>query len=648
MQHKLLEQAIEDDNALLFEKNFADIHKESRTTREAELKELQDAAYTACKRGKLNIAKYLIEKKHVDPNLMLDNLCWSHDNGTLLKFAAESGNLDLVKYLIETHHVDIEAKGTYPGTQATALNHAAGQGHYHVVEYLLSKHANPNARSSCYDATILIDAILSNSLPTVKLLVEKGALILPIDLHFATEAGKTDIVRFLVKNGANPKEPYTDPLLELAAKSGKVDLFQYLENECGLQIFEPGTRTHEDIEHELLYAAAQGSAAMLHYLVDQRKLDLKKYVDIESEGEYAYYMHNAYRTILGKAASTHIDILRYLFEERKLIPGKNALTHLKDELLSAGIHVNTYIQSYLVDSRSEKDLLLTISRHGLDALDPPTLFKLYKSKFLTKGHYGDYDEEIRYHIEKRNFTHKQIDQIMKKNKELIMNLLSCYSNFSFQGNFEKLKYIVDQIPDINMTNEKGESVALLAAESSYNDIIKFLIERGVDVDQPNKEGYTLINLLDRSAAYHKAPISEILLHVKDYTNSLKGACKATFNNSNALETILKRSKGEIGHANVEDLILNISSTEKLSTLLTYVSQPVFEKMTAFLFSLEKMTSLLFSNKDAITSCIELAKANRRTDFKPLLNLSMLAAEKDQTSRAVAADADEKKVQMRNP
>src|SRR3990167_9314823 len=74
----------------------------------------REMLYHACKQGKFNIAKYLIEVKKVNPNIMIDNLM-AMDNGPVFKFAAESGNLELVKYLLEKCHVDIEARGQHAG-----------------------------------------------------------------------------------------------------------------------------------------------------------------------------------------------------------------------------------------------------------------------------------------------------------------------------------------------------------------------------------------------------------------------------------------------------------------------------------------------------------------------------------------------------
>lgn len=74
----------------------------------------------ACKKGYLDIVKYLIEKKNADVNARLDEP---------LTVAAANGHLSVVKYLVESG-ADISA-GSY-----FAIDLAEQNNHFGVVEYL--------------------------------------------------------------------------------------------------------------------------------------------------------------------------------------------------------------------------------------------------------------------------------------------------------------------------------------------------------------------------------------------------------------------------------------------------------------------------------------------------------------------------------
>ncbi len=265
------------------------------------------ALYLACKNGDLAEVKDLIEKKHINPHYVVDQ---GLDKGPVFKFAAESGNLDLVRYLFEVHSADIESRGEYLGTQDTALSRAASKGHHLVVEYLLSKGAQPN---------VLSDAIQAKSLRTVELLTAAGAIVTTENLYYAIASGELDIVRRLLKNGADINRLYIGPYQKVAVKSGNVGLVQFLKDEyqLDLQACNPD---------ELLSEAVQsGSADMMRHLVDVQKIDVAARVTKENSMPNLY-SSQLYGTILGKAViNGGISLLKYLFDELKLQPSVEIL-----------------------------------------------------------------------------------------------------------------------------------------------------------------------------------------------------------------------------------------------------------------------------------------------------------------------------------
>ncbi len=96
-----------------------------------------EALILAFQRGDLEIAKYFIEEKGVDPFRK------SSDGGTLLHCAAWGRNLELIKYLVEEKKLDINAKNC---ANETILKFACAAGNLEVVQYLVENGADINTK----------------------------------------------------------------------------------------------------------------------------------------------------------------------------------------------------------------------------------------------------------------------------------------------------------------------------------------------------------------------------------------------------------------------------------------------------------------------------------------------------------------------
>ncbi|WP_367888110.1 ankyrin repeat domain-containing protein [Bacillus wiedmannii] len=122
--------------------------------------------------------------------------------GTWLHVAAKKGHLEMVEYLINKG-IDIDAKG---GTfDASALNLAAGAGHLEIVKYLIENGAELDV--SLAKRNPLFGAIYGGHKEVVELLVEKGIdisirytgeSIKNMDAYeYAREFGQTEIAEYL-------------------------------------------------------------------------------------------------------------------------------------------------------------------------------------------------------------------------------------------------------------------------------------------------------------------------------------------------------------------------------------------------------------------------------------------------------------------
>ncbi|WP_102028692.1 ankyrin repeat domain-containing protein [Salirhabdus sp. Marseille-P4669] len=158
---------------------------------------IKKAIRNAIKIGDINKLKQLIG----DNNEILNT---QTSFGTWLHVAAKKGHLEIVEYLIDKG-IDINARG---GTfDASALNLAAGEGHLEIVKYLIEHGAELDV--SLAKRNPLFGAIYGGHKEVVEFLVEKGIdisikytgeNIKNMDAYeYARQFGQTEIAEYLKK-----------------------------------------------------------------------------------------------------------------------------------------------------------------------------------------------------------------------------------------------------------------------------------------------------------------------------------------------------------------------------------------------------------------------------------------------------------------
>ena len=158
--------------------------------------------YEACAVGHLETIESFLQQK---PDCINQ---YSHDGWTPLHLAAFFGYIDSVKLLLE-HGADTELKSKSNIAMGnTPLHAAVASNRKGIVELLIKKGANVNARQTPGNFTPLHIASFGNA-DLVKLLISKGA-----DVNARTDTGKTPlaiatqnnhkpIIDLLRKHGAN-------------------------------------------------------------------------------------------------------------------------------------------------------------------------------------------------------------------------------------------------------------------------------------------------------------------------------------------------------------------------------------------------------------------------------------------------------------
>ncbi|WP_264328502.1 ankyrin repeat domain-containing protein [Wolbachia endosymbiont (group A) of Andrena hattorfiana] len=262
---------------------------------------LHYAAYN----GKLDVVKYFIDEKKIDVNIK-DNNGWAS-----LHWASWGGHLDVVKYLIDKK-ANINAKDK---NSKIPLDVATGQKHDDVVEYLQQTQLSLNKQ--------LIAAVQGGDLSKVKNLVSQGT---SLDtkyndgwtlMHYAAYEGRLDIVKYLVDKWAILEIKYNDGRTfscntSLDSASDLVNSYFdtmkcLIGKENSLEVKDNSGKT------PLHCAASNGKLDIVKYFVDEEKID-------------ASIKDNSGWTPLHWASwNGHLDVAKYLI-------GRGAnLVNIKDK-----------------------------------------------------------------------------------------------------------------------------------------------------------------------------------------------------------------------------------------------------------------------------------------------------------------------------
>ena len=172
---------------------------------------------------------------------------------TAASCAAKGGHLLAVKLLWE-------AGADLNTMYDRSLRFACAEGHADVVRYLIEQHSasvNPDG-----DDGPMIEASEHGHFDVVKLLIKQGANVDSYDddlaLLKACNNGHADVVKLLIKHGAIGG-PSNDASLALACISGSVDAVQLL--------VQQGANVHARDDHPVIVASANGRVDLVQLLI---------------------------------------------------------------------------------------------------------------------------------------------------------------------------------------------------------------------------------------------------------------------------------------------------------------------------------------------------------------------------------------------
>lgn len=323
---------------------------------------LEELLLFATKHGCLKVVKYLVEERKMNPKLIITPSIMFPINGPLFKLAAGSGNLDLVKYLLEEHDADIESRAIPVCPGSTALSYAAEKGHLPIVEYLISKGADVNPSVKYND--IIYSTIDSGNVSVVKILIEAGTKLNDYHLSYAFKHGNFAISQLILQKrpGLLNHLSSTSPLAMCVIKGGNLDLLKYLERQENLDIISNDSdRFRKTTYIDLLCAGARcGNIDMMRYLLEEKNL-LPECKKLESPSQYIEDIEAILIEVVQKSVDVKkvsmidkLSMVRYLLEEKKFMLPLDRFYRIIKKADDSGIEMNAYLQSYLKNAFSEQ------------------------------------------------------------------------------------------------------------------------------------------------------------------------------------------------------------------------------------------------------------------------------------------------------
>ena len=436
----------------------------------------------AAKRSRLDIVEILLEKG-------VDIAGRDEDGFTVLHLAVFYEHIEMVKYLIgKISNINIRGE-----SDRTPLNIAAENGYVEIAEILIDEGADINF-------SVIESAIRFGQVKIVRFLLDKGVDINIKNqngfspLHCAVENENLEMVRILAAKAKEDQEEeiiYDKSVLYSAVESGKieiVDFFITLETDIN--------RRNNHIKTLLEDAIRIGKLSIVKFLIEIKGTDMDTKCSDNNGRE---------NSLLQLAAeSGHLEIVNYLIGL-----GVNIFPDGKAMLISALKSENTEVIKFFLEKEIERigdnvnELLQIAVNNGI----------YYAMDYLVGFNYS---VSRGFEIIEREFNELDFVRLIVDKAPTYINCIDKigYSllKLAIQNNDENiLRFLVDKGADINAKGFNGNSSLHLALLNDKLEIVRFLVDKGADINSEDKYGNSLIHI---SVKYGKLEIVRFLIDNK--------------------------------------------------------------------------------------------------------------------------------------
>ncbi|MBA4389946.1 MAG: hypothetical protein C0399_03310 [Syntrophus sp. (in: bacteria)] len=387
-----------------------------------------------------------------------------HTGDLPLSVAASNGNLEIVKLLVE-HGAIIDA-GKDAGNR-TPLIEASGHGYADVVQYLIAKGADVQAKGK--GLTPLLAAFAWGNLrlgppgdkvKTIRILLENGADVNVQDeswlktgrtpLMYAVMQGDAALVQTFLAKGArlDLKNKDGDTALSLAKKDGLEYIAQLLEKSAN---GKNGSSQQPDLTlHPLFNAVKEGR-------LDKVKALIAKNADANLRTS------SGSTPLMYAADGNRLDIVRFLLDKGADVNAKNGANNTA--LIYASIKGNADIAKELLEKKADVNV-----------------------KNISKG-----DALIYAVMEKKTEVFRvllkhgaRVNEKYDDGKTALMMAIQ-------DGSSEIAKLLIDHKADVNAVDKDQMTALMIACEKGNADIVEALLKAGADVHKKSKYGDTALS-----------------------------------------------------------------------------------------------------------------------------------------------------------
>ncbi|XP_046567998.1 serine/threonine-protein phosphatase 6 regulatory ankyrin repeat subunit A-like [Haliotis rubra] len=474
--------------------------------------------HCACRRGDVEVVKYIVSKKMVDINsrerknktpLMVAGV-WGHEavvgllvkqganqalrdkrGNNILHLACQGGHVEVVKYIISLETVDVNCRGW---RKTTPVMCAGQNGHKDVVELLVNNGANLLLRNSRKN-NILHTACHGGHIEVLKYVLSRNTVDInsrgndnKTPVMVAGRRGHRDVVELLVDQRANLllRDARSNNILHLGCQEGHVDVVKYVLSENVVDINSRGNNNKTPV----MVAGRRGHKDVVELLVQNgAKLSLR-----DARGDNI--LHHV-------CSGGHVELLKYVLSQKTV------------DINSRGCDNMTPVME--AGQRGHKEVVGLLVKNGANL----SLKADRSNNILHLACFRGHVEVVKYvlsqnavDINSRGNSSKTpvMDAGRNGHKDMVELLVQNGANLSLSdahgdnilhyvcsgGHVEVLKYVLSRdTEDINRRGNGNKTPVMVAGERGHRDVVELLVQKGANLSLRDARSDNILHLACR-------------------------------------------------------------------------------------------------------------------------------------------------------
>ncbi|XP_063601900.1 putative ankyrin repeat protein RF_0381 [Penaeus indicus] len=438
------------------------------------------AIHYAAKGGFVEVLKILHENKC--------NMKAKTDSGqTLLHVAADNGNLKAIEWIVENTNIDLDAKNN---DRSTALEVAQKARQKDIVNYLMKTPAQEAIRKG--DLGKVRELVAGGFDVNAVLQEKKNKECRP--LHLAADGGHVDIVKFLLRSGAQAEAKNYEGMtpLHLASWGGHAEIIKALLDRG----VNGNARTNEGMT--AVHLASMGG----HVSSMEALTPTCDFLSVTREGKSALHLAAEYGN-LGAVEWLHLQGLKPSLKDHS---GHTPLQCAKDEGHKKVVeYLKRYDQQTL--NRHGRELLSAVAEGNL--VEVKRIIRLGANLNLSSIVEGEDGRQALHTAALLSYT-EILQELLRRGAERNGtdsrgNTVVHYA--ALREDPRVLQVLHEENVDVaSAVNFSGETPLHIAASRGNLKVLEWLLQKGVNVNHKNAEGMTAEEVAASKRQYGAAEI----------------------------------------------------------------------------------------------------------------------------------------------